>query len=122
LSYEDDKHNKRMEIAAEPVKGATPPADTAALADGVFRKLGETNGDFYNAMHHTATPDNMPCLTLHEFETGPFAGGQRKLKNEYVASNLKYDRLQAKSAFRGLRIRRGSGTARALSNWPELRQ
>jgi len=59
----------------------------------VFRKLGEMNGDFYNAMYRTATPDNMPRLTLYEFESGPFAGGQRKLKNEYVASNLKYDRL-----------------------------
>ena len=93
LSYEDDTHNKRMEIAAELVKGATPPADTAALADAVFRKLGEMNGDFYNAMYRTATPDNMPRLMLYEFESGPFAGGQRKLKNEYVASDLKYDRL-----------------------------
>lgn len=93
LSYEDDKHNKRMEIAAELVKGATPPTDAAALADAVFRKLGDMNGDFYNAMYRTATPDNMPRLTLYEFESGPFAGGQRKLKNEYVASNLKYDRL-----------------------------
>jgi phenylacetate-CoA ligase len=93
LSYEDDKHNKRMEIAAELVKGATPPPDAAALADAVFRKLGEMNGDFYNAMYRTATPDNMPRLTLYEFESGPFAGGQRKLKNEYVASSLKYDRL-----------------------------
>jgi phenylacetate-CoA ligase len=44
-------------------------------------------------MYRTATPDNMPRLTLYEFESGPFAGGQRKLKNEYVASDLKYDRL-----------------------------
>jgi len=35
----------------------------------------------------------MPQLTIHEFERGPFSGGQRKLKNEYVVSNLKYDRL-----------------------------
>jgi phenylacetate-CoA ligase len=51
------------------------------------------NGDFYNAMFRTASADNMPRLTLHPFETGPFAGGQQKLKNEYVTSNLKYDRL-----------------------------
>ena len=43
LSYEDDTHNKRIEIAAELVKSATPPTDTAALADAVFRKLGEMN-------------------------------------------------------------------------------
>jgi len=44
-------------------------------------------------MNRTATPDNMPRFTLYPFETGPFAGGQRKLKNEYVASTTKYDRL-----------------------------
>jgi phenylacetate-coenzyme A ligase PaaK-like adenylate-forming protein len=93
VSYEDDAHNKRMEIAVELTKGAPPPADAAALADRVFRRLGEMNGDFYNAMFRTAPADNMPRLTLHAFETGPFAGGQRKLKNEYVGSNLKYDRL-----------------------------
>jgi phenylacetate-CoA ligase len=93
LSYEDASHNKRMEIAAELIKGATSPADTAALAERVFRRLAEMNGDFYNAMFRTASADNMPRLTLHPFETGPFAGGQQKLKNEYVTSNLKYDRL-----------------------------
>ena len=35
----------------------------------------------------------MPQLTLHPFETGPFAGGQRKLKNEYVATDIQYDKL-----------------------------
>jgi phenylacetate-CoA ligase len=93
LSYEDDNHNKRMEIAVELVKGATAPSDLDGLADGVFRRLGDMNGDFYNAMYRTAAADNLPRLTVHEFETGPFAGGQRRLKNEYVASNLKYDRL-----------------------------
>jgi phenylacetate-CoA ligase len=82
-----------MEIAAELVSGAKAPCEAAALADQVFRRLGEMNGDFYNAMFKTATSDNLPRLTIHEFETGPFQGGQRKLKNEYVTSNLKYDRL-----------------------------
>jgi phenylacetate-CoA ligase len=36
----------------------------------------------------------MPLFTLHPFETGPFAGGQRKLKNEYVATDITYDKLQ----------------------------
>ena len=93
MSYEDNNHNKRMEIAVELVKGATPSADTTTLANSVFHRLGEINGDFYNAMFRTATADNMPQLTIHEFESGPFSGGQRKLKNEYVVSNLKYDRL-----------------------------
>jgi len=94
MSYENKNHNKRMEIAAELIKGANPPDDTVKLADCVFRRLGEINGDFYNAMFRTATPDNLPQLTIHEFESGPFSGGQRKLKNEYVASAVTYDRLQ----------------------------
>jgi phenylacetate-CoA ligase len=82
-----------MEIAVELVKGAKAPKDAARLAEDIFRRLGEMNGDFYNAMFRTAAADNLPRLTIHEFETGPFVGGQRKLKNEYVTSSLKYDRL-----------------------------
>ena len=93
LSFEDDDHTKRMEIAAELVEGATPPADSEAIAKEVFERLAKINGDFYNALYRTAAPDNPPRLTLHAFETGPFAGGQRKLKNEYVATSLKYDAL-----------------------------
>jgi phenylacetate-CoA ligase len=94
LSYEDDQANKRMEIAAELVEGAKVPRNTRALADEVFKRLAAINGDFLNAWKHTAPADNMPKLTLHPFETGPFAGGQRKLKNEYVATDIQYDKLQ----------------------------
>ena len=65
MSYEDKNHNKRMEIAAELVKDAPAPTDTNALADRVFNRLGEMNGDFYNAMFRTATPDNLPKLSIH---------------------------------------------------------
>jgi phenylacetate-CoA ligase len=93
LSYEDEAHNKRMEVAIELVKGADLPSDVAALAETVFKKLGAMNGDFYNAMFKTATADNMPKLTVYEFEAGPFSGGQKRLKNEYVSSGLVYDKL-----------------------------
>jgi phenylacetate-CoA ligase len=93
LSYEDADHNKRMEVAAELIEGATMPADHDGLAELVFSRLAAINGDFYNALYRTAPADNRPRLTLHAFGAGPFAGGQRKLKNEYVATDLKYDRL-----------------------------
>jgi phenylacetate-CoA ligase len=93
LAYEDDKHNNRMEIAAELVHGAGVPGAADALSELVFKTLGAVNGDFYNAFYKTATPDNLAQFTIYEFETGPFAGGQRRLKNEYVASSLKYDKL-----------------------------
>jgi phenylacetate-CoA ligase len=83
-----------MEIAAELVEGAAVPANADAIAEEVFERLAKINGDFLNAWKHTAPPDNMPKLTLHPFETGPFAGGQRKLKNEYVATDITYDKLQ----------------------------
>ncbi|WP_375398348.1 phenylacetate--CoA ligase family protein [uncultured Sphingomonas sp.] len=93
LSYEDDAHNKRMDIAVELIEGAAVPAGLPALAEDAFARLAKINGDFFNALYKTAPPDNPPLLTLHPFETGPFAGGQRKLKNEYVATDLKYDKL-----------------------------
>jgi phenylacetate-CoA ligase len=92
ISDEDANHNKRMKVAIELTAGAVMP-DPARIGMKLFTRLGAVNGDFYNAMNRTATADNMPTLELHAFETGPFAGGQRKLKNEYVASDLKYDRL-----------------------------
>jgi len=93
LSSEDESHTKRMEIAAELVEGAAVPDNVADLAKTAFERLAKINGDFFNALYKTASPENPPQLTLHPFETGPFAGGQRKLKNEYVATDLKYDKL-----------------------------
>jgi phenylacetate-CoA ligase len=94
LSYEDANANKRMEIAAELVEGAAMPADVDALGNELFEKLAAINGDFTHAWKHTAPPDNMPKFTLHAFGTGPFEGGQRKLKNEYVATDIECDKLQ----------------------------
>ncbi len=51
-------------------------------------------GDFYDAYDRTTTPDNVAEFKLYLYETGPFAGGQCRLKNRYVASSLKYDKLQ----------------------------
>lgn len=93
LSYEDANHTKRMEIAVELVAGIQPLSDIDKIAEEVFARLAKINGDFANALYRTAAPDNPPRLTLHAFDTGPFTGGQRKLKNEYVATNLKYDAL-----------------------------
>jgi phenylacetate-CoA ligase len=92
ISLEDEHHNKRMEVAVELVSGAKKPNEAAAAKE-VFEKLGKMNGDFYNAMNHTATPENMPELKFYGFGKGPFEGGQKKLKNEYVVSKLKYDAL-----------------------------
>ncbi len=93
VSYEDAAHNKRMEVAVELVEGGKLTEPVEALADAVFTRLAALNGDFLNAWKRTATPDNMPELKIYAFNEGPFAGGQRRLKNEYVASKTVYDKL-----------------------------
>ena len=93
LSYEDEAANKRMEIAVELAEGAAMPANVDEIEQQLFERLAAINGDFLNAWKHTAPADNMPQLTLHLFETGPFKGGQRKLKNVYVETGIEYDKL-----------------------------
>ncbi|MES2971325.1 MAG: CoF synthetase [Patescibacteria group bacterium] len=93
LSYENKKSDKLMHIAIELCKDKTDNYDHKNLAEEVLTKLAAINKDFYNAYYHTATADQHPKVSIHEYGTGPFAGGQRKLKNEYVATELKYDKL-----------------------------
>jgi phenylacetate-CoA ligase len=94
MSYEDKKHNKRMRIAIELNKGQTAKSlDAKKIGDLIFPQLAKANRDFYNAMYKTATPDQYPEITFHEYATGPFEGGDRKLKKEYVTTKLKYDSL-----------------------------
>jgi phenylacetate-CoA ligase len=93
-STEDEKHNKNMVIDIELTKD-TPKKkiDNKKLTEEVFRRLADMNRDFYNAFYNTATKDNLPKIHIHEFDTGPFKGGQRKLKNVYVETKLNYDSL-----------------------------
>jgi len=93
ISYEDKKHNKRMRIAIECNKGEKADLSPKKIADQLFPRLADMNRDFYNALYKTATPDQHPEVTIHAYATGPFEGGDRKLKKEYVENKLKYDSL-----------------------------
>lgn len=93
LSYENKQHDKLMHIAIELAEGKADKLDHKAIATTLLDRLADINHDFNNAYRHTATPDQYPKVTIHEFGTGPFEGGQRKLKNEYVVTDLKYDKL-----------------------------
>ena len=93
MSRENKKHDKEMEIAIELCEGKEDTYDHKQLADQLLDRLAAVNKDFNNAYRHTATPDQFPKVTIHEYGTGPFEGGQRKLKNEYVSTDLKYDKL-----------------------------
>jgi phenylacetate-CoA ligase len=91
INYEDKKHNKRMKIAIELNKDVKNNLNTKKIGNELFPKLAEINRDFYNAMYKTATPDQYPEIGVYEYATGPFEGGDRKLKKEYVTTKLKYD-------------------------------
>lgn len=91
ICAEDEHHDKGMEVAIELGEGSDPAAlDDAGIAAELFERLAEVNGDFRNAYHHTATPDQHPRVSLHRRGTGPFAEGGR-IKHQYVASGPQYD-------------------------------
>ena len=116
ISFEDDKHNKRMEVAVELREGASLTEPQPALAEKVFEKLAALNGDFLNAWKRTATADNLPALTIHAFNTGPFEGGQKRLKNEYVASKISTTSSRNRPVASGNGRRRSPWRSRSLDH------
>ncbi len=93
INHEDSKHNKRFSVLIELKQGANPKKIKKDLAEVLFKMLADKNRDFYNAYYHTATKDNMPELKIFEFGEGPFAGEDERIKHQYVATDLKYDKL-----------------------------
>lgn len=65
--------------------------ESLKVAGELLLKLADMNRDFFNALYHTATKDQQPDITIHEYGTGPFKDSDRKLKKEYVATSLTYD-------------------------------
>lgn len=92
-SYEDEANDQRMSIEVELVAGAPNDLDAEAIRDETLGRLADMNRDFANAYRNTASEEMHPELTIHPFGTGPFEGGQRKLKHQYVETGLEYDAL-----------------------------
>lgn len=92
-SYVDKDKNTRMSLDVELSEGSKNDFDDAEISQTVFNELADVNRDFYNAYFNTAPDDMKPEFKIHEYNTGPFEGGQRKLKNEYVKTKLEYDNL-----------------------------
>lgn len=92
-SYEDERKDQRMAIDIELIEGATNDLDAVEIRDEVLDRLADLNRDFHNAYRNTATEEMWPDVTVHAFGTGPFQGGQRKLKHAYVETDLEYDAL-----------------------------
>lgn len=84
LSYENDAHDKKMEVAVELVSGVRVPTEPAALTEQVFARLDCLNDDF-RSIRTAAPKGNPPLLTLHPFGTGPFAVKREgRVKDDYL--------------------------------------
>lgn len=88
ITFEDAAASKRLVFAFELKPGCDPGAfDQAALGHDLLENLKARNADFANACR-IAT--ELPATRLYAHGAGPFAGGEAKLKQTYVAQ-LGYD-------------------------------
>lgn len=93
IAGEDAGRNPTLEVALELVEGADPGRiDPVPVADRLFDRLTEVNGDFRNAYRNTAAAEHLPTVSVHTRGRGPFAGGER-IKKSYVDSGPCYDPL-----------------------------
>ena len=81
---EDDEANKRLALAFELGPGrAVPLTDPEALRQRVLARLAELNQDYREAQRFMPA-EARPTLEWHAHGTGPFAGGDIRLKRHYV--------------------------------------
>jgi len=83
-SYEDERIDRRLKIHLETVKsfsGELPPVEE--LLDVFFEGLCACNQDF----REVTKMFDRSCVEIevHQFETGPFAGRDIRVKNRYIA-------------------------------------
>jgi phenylacetate-CoA ligase len=84
-SYEDERINRRLAIDLELIEG-TPPEEVelgdAELAHVFYRGLSRANQDFREVARMFSA--NAIDVKLHLHGTGPFAGADIRLKQQYV--------------------------------------
>jgi phenylacetate-CoA ligase len=82
-SYEDERINRRLRIRLETVKNTTQPIPgEEELRELFFKGLCKVNQDFREV---TKMFDRSAIeIEVHEFEKGPFAGRDIRIKNRYV--------------------------------------
>lgn len=81
---EDERADKRLALAFELRPGVSPPtADPAALRQRLLGRLAELNQDYREAQRFMPA-EALPTLEWHAHGTGPFAGGDVRLKKHYV--------------------------------------
>ena len=79
LLGEDESANKKLDLAFELHAGADAPADVRAE---VLRRLEAVNQDWREASRFM--PPSQPTISFHPEGTGPFAGGDPRVKHAYV--------------------------------------
>ena len=80
---EDDKLNKKLELALELKEGAVNTLDENAMTKQIFDALKEANQDFRESSRMIPA-GNEPHVKMYAFGTGPFAGNDIRLKKRYI--------------------------------------
>lgn len=86
ITSEDKNLNKRLTLALEMVKGKDPISDKIEkYREAIFEQLKTTNQDYREASK--MIPKSFePNLEFYEFEKGPFAVNDIRLKKHYIQS------------------------------------
>jgi phenylacetate-CoA ligase len=85
-SFEDEQINRRLKVHLETVRTVSAALpDVEQLRDIFFDGLCRTNQDFreVSKMFDRTSLE----IEIHEFETGPFAGRDIRVKNRYINTN-----------------------------------
>jgi phenylacetate-CoA ligase len=83
LVDEDADANKTLTLAIERGEGREAPADVEAARTAVLERLAAINQDYREAQRFMP-PSARPRLEFHAAGTGPFAGGDIRLKKHYI--------------------------------------
>jgi phenylacetate-CoA ligase len=84
ITFEDEKLDKKLEIAFELNEGVEPFAkEKEELRQQVLEALKKVNQDFREASQ-MIPKGSEPTIAFHKFLTGPFAVNDVRLKQHYV--------------------------------------
>lgn len=83
VTSEDSQLNKKLELALELQEGKTLVLSEEVVTKMIFDALKEANQDFRESSRMIPA-GNEPHVKLYAFGTGPFTGGDIRLKKKYI--------------------------------------
>ncbi len=88
ITHEDEKINKKLTLALELSNGVkiTKEMNKLDLASHIFNKLKEVNQDF-REISGIVPKSSTPVVELYEYNQGPFASNDIRLKHKYIRSS-----------------------------------